>query len=451
MNKKIGIDDIAFQAPKLYLPIAELAEARGIENSKLKFGLGLEQMSVCDADEDIVTLSAAAALKLIKQQSLNPKDIGRIYMGTESTVDGSKPISSYVHGLLNKEFENKGYGPNALLHADVVDMTFACIGAVDAMQNSLYYVAANPGKVAIVIAGDIANYDLGSSGEYTQGAGAIALLIKEDPQLMEIDPQWGVATQNEHDFFKPIRLEMRDGELQELHDEKPIFDGQFSNQTYQDRITEAWAHYDGESAITSFGTLVFHLPYAFHGRRIIAPLYLNELRQQGKLNALAAENGLDPDSPDFTKLFTKTDHYKNWVGKTIAKGEQFSSAMGNLYTASIFLSLMSSLENGDHQPGESILFFAYGSGSKSKVFSAKLGDQFNERVMKWKTAEQLEQRKAISFDDYIALRTTLMNKAIEQRSGFMQISSGSGELNRFSREYAYREVVLEASGELSKY
>ena len=372
MNIKVGIGDIAFQAPKLYLPIEDLAKARGIEYAKLRFGLGLEQMSVCDSDEDIVTLSAEAALKLVRQRSLQPKDIGRIYMGTESSIDGSKPISSYVHGLLSKEFENMGYGPSALLHTDVIDMTFACIGAVDAMQNSLDYVASNPDKVAIVIAGDIANYDLESSGEYTQGAGAVALLIKADPELLEIEPHWGIATQSEHDFFKPIRLQMQDGKLEELHDEKPVFDGHFSNQTYQERITEAWAHYEGDSAISSFETLVFHLPYAFHGRRIIAPLYINELRQQGKLVALAEQNGLDPDAPDFTRSFTKTDHYKDWVGKTIAKGEIFSSSMGNLYTASIFLSLMSSLENGSHQADDRILFFAYGSGSKSKVFSAKL-------------------------------------------------------------------------------
>ncbi len=435
---------MAFQAPKLYLPIEELALARGIENSKLRFGLGLEQMSICDADEDIVTLSASAALKLIKKRSLNPKDIGRIYMGTESSIDGSKPISSYVHGLLNKEFESMGYGSSALLHTDVIDMTFACIGAVDAMHNSLDYIAANPEKMAIVIAADIANYDLGSSGEYTQGAGAIALLIKKDPELMVIEPEWGVATQCEHDFFKPIRLKMAEGELVELHDEKPVFDGQFSNQTYQERITEAWAHYEGESSITSFGTLVFHLPYAFHGRRIIAPLYINELRQQGRLGALAQEYGLNPDAPEFKKAFTKTDHYKDWVGATIAKGELFSSAMGNLYTASIFLSLMSALENGAQLEGERILFFAYGSGSKSKVFSAKLAKGFKDRVMDWNTAKQLDERTAIGFEEYIELRTTLMERVFDQRPGFVQVSSGSTEFNRFARKYAYREAVAKS-------
>ena len=39
---------------------------------------------------------------------------------------------------------------------------------------------------AIVIVSDIAKYDIGSAGEYTQGAGAIAILIKDNPRLVGI-------------------------------------------------------------------------------------------------------------------------------------------------------------------------------------------------------------------------------------------------------------------------
>ena len=38
-------------------------------------------------------------------------------------------------------------------------------------------------RKAIVIATDIAKYHIGSTGEYTQGAGAISLLITENPIL----------------------------------------------------------------------------------------------------------------------------------------------------------------------------------------------------------------------------------------------------------------------------
>ena len=47
----------------------------------------------------------------------------------------------------------------------------------------------NDGKYAIVIVSDIAKYDIGSSGEYTQGAGAIAMLVKDNPRLVVFDPK----------------------------------------------------------------------------------------------------------------------------------------------------------------------------------------------------------------------------------------------------------------------
>ena len=39
-------------------------------------------------------------------------------------------------------------------------------------------------RLPIVIVSDIAKYDIGSSGEYTQGAGAVAILVKQNPRLL---------------------------------------------------------------------------------------------------------------------------------------------------------------------------------------------------------------------------------------------------------------------------
>ena len=66
----------------------------------------------------------------------------------------------------------------------MVDLTFACIGAVDALQTCVDYIRLHPTKKAIVIATDNAKYDLNSTGEYTQGAGAIAMLISANPKIL---------------------------------------------------------------------------------------------------------------------------------------------------------------------------------------------------------------------------------------------------------------------------
>lgn len=48
MNTDCGIDALNFSLPRLFLPISDLAKARGIEVDKLRYGLGLESMSVSD-------------------------------------------------------------------------------------------------------------------------------------------------------------------------------------------------------------------------------------------------------------------------------------------------------------------------------------------------------------------------------------------------------------------
>jgi hydroxymethylglutaryl-CoA synthase len=46
--------------------------------------------------EDAATFAAEALLKLIKDYNINPKEISRIYLGTESAVDAAKPTATYA-------------------------------------------------------------------------------------------------------------------------------------------------------------------------------------------------------------------------------------------------------------------------------------------------------------------------------------------------------------------
>ena len=202
--KKVGIDSISFYVPNIYLSIQELSLNRDLEFEKLNKGLGLNKMSIPDIDEDPATFAANALIDLIEKNNINLKSIGRIYMGTESALDSSKPTCTYATELVEKYFEPK-FGKRCLKNCDVSDITFACIGGVDALQNSLDWVSNNHGKKAIVVCSDLSKYELNSTGEYTQGAGAVALLVSEDPSIISIKNQWGVATKSEKDFFKPRR------------------------------------------------------------------------------------------------------------------------------------------------------------------------------------------------------------------------------------------------------
>lgn len=417
-----GIEAASYHAPSLYLEIKDLAEKRGIEPAKLEKGLGLHKMGFPDVHEDAATFAAEALLKLIRDYRLNPKEISRIYLGTESALDAAKPTASYAMQMVEQVLESE-FGARVFRNCDVVDMTFACIGAVDALHNSLDFVRANPDKKAVVIASDYAKYELASSGEYTQGGGAVAVLISSKPDLLEIENHWGVATKSVFDFFKPRRHFQKEDlagapesfpDKIEVFTDEPVFDGQYSNQCYQDRIREAYIHYKEitgkEKPYENWKYLIFHLPYAFHGKRVFTEIY-------------SLENGLSYSTPDEQKAVAKSEEYMAFINEKIEKSQRASSEIGNMYTASIFMALLSALQtsfNEDEElAGQEIGFLGYGSGSKSKVFAGKISDNWKKVVEKWNVFEGLKNRTAIDFDTYEKLhRKQLETSVNENYKGF---------------------------------
>ncbi len=414
---KIGIEAASFFVPSLYLEIKDLAEQRGIEPAKLEKGLGLKRMAFPDVHEDAATFAAEALLRLIKDYSINPKEISRIYMGTESALDAAKPTATYamqmVEGVLEKDF-----GKRCFKNCDVVDMTFACVGAVDALHNSLDFVRANPGKKAVVIASDYAKYELASTGEYTQGGGAVAVLVSANPTLLEIENKFGVATESVFDFFKPRRETTKNlvqnlpdsfAEKVEIFTDEPVFDGQYSNQCYQDRIREAYAHYKEESGLIkpyeNWRFLIFHLPYAFHGKRLFTEIF-------------GIENGMNASTAEDIKAIAQTEEYKNLVAQKIETSQRASSEIGNMYTASIFMAMLSAIQvsytDGEDLSGKEIGFLAYGSGSKSKVFAGKVSDQWKSVVEKWNIFETLENRTPINFETYEKLHRKQLDQSVNK-------------------------------------
>jgi hydroxymethylglutaryl-CoA synthase len=410
-----GIEAATYYVPSLYLEIKDLAEKRGIDPAKLEKGLGLHKMGFPDVHEDAATFAAEALLKLITDYQINPKEISRIYLGTESAIDAAKPTASYAMQMVEKALEPE-FGERCFKNCDVVDMTFACIGGVDALHNSLDFVRVNPDKKAVVIASDYAKYELASSGEYTQGGGAVALLVSTKPDLIEIENNWGVATESVFDFFKP-RRHFKKEDLQnapesfpdkiEIFTDEPVFDGQYSNQCYQDRIREAYQHYQEVSGKTkpseNWKYLVFHLPYAFHGKRVFTEIY-------------SLENRLPYSNAEEQKAVAKSENYIQFINSKIEKTQRASSEIGNMYTASIFMALLSALQtsfnDNEELIGEEIGFLGYGSGSKSKVFAGKVSENWKKVVEKWNLFENLKNRLAIDFDTYEKLHRKQLEHSI---------------------------------------
>ena len=424
---KTGIDAISFDVANIHLPIKTLAAARNIEPEKLEKGLGLLKMTFPDVHQDTVVFGANALTRLITDNKINLNEISRIYVGTESGIDSSKPIASYLINLMEQKF-----GEDSLAECDVVDFTFACIGGVDAMQNCLDFIRLNPDKKAIVVTTDIAKYDLNSTGEYTQGAGATALLITSNPRIIAFENNWATNTKGVFDFFKPHRtiskeaitgntnneswFDNLEAEI-EIHKDQPVFDGQYSNQCYMDRTRNAYFSFKklkqtSDTLYQTWNSIIMHLPYSFQGRRMLSEIY-----------ALDAENTIISGEENATEYQTKlketskTPEYKNFVEEKLMPAELASSLIGNLYTGSIFMGFLSTLahfyDSKKEITGNTFGFLAYGSGSKSKVFEGIIQNEWKSAISDVALFETLAKSFEIDFDTYEKLHKKEQKQSIQ--------------------------------------
>ncbi|OUL63969.1 hydroxymethylglutaryl-CoA synthase family protein [Flavobacterium sp. AJR] len=423
---KTGIDAITFDVAKIHLPIKTLATARNIEPEKLEKGLGLINMTLPDTYQDTVVFGANTLTKLIEDNKIDLSEIGRIYVGTESAIDSSKPISSFLIALMEQKF-----GEDTLAECDVVDFTFACIGGVDALQNCIDYVKLNPTKKAIVVTTDFAKYDLNSTGEYTQGAGALAMLVTSNPRIIAFENNWATSTKGVFDFFKPYRtiskesitgnvtneswFDNLEAEI-EIHKDQPVFDGQYSNQCYMDRTRNAYFSFKklkntSETVYNSWKSIIMHLPYSFQGRRMLSEIYALDSETKiisGDESTTEYQNKL--------KEISKSEAYKTFVTDKLQPAELASSLIGNLYTGSIFMGLLSTLahfyDTKNEISGTQFGFLAYGSGSKSKVFEGTIQPEWKSALTETKLFETLEKSTEIDFETYEKLHKKEQKQSI---------------------------------------
>jgi hydroxymethylglutaryl-CoA synthase len=409
----IGIDDLSVYVPKLYLPATgEFAASRGIDPAKLIRGIGIERMAVPDAHEDAATMAAQSMLELMQRNDLSPEEIGKIYVGTESGVDEAKALGTYVIGMLEKV-----YGPGAFQDCSTVEFKSACIGATHALENICYWAAADDeGRSGIVIASDIARYPLRSSGEYTQGAGSVSLLVKRNPRLLALDRSVGAFTRDENDFFRPTGCSTA------------VVNGKHSNSCYLNAMEGAFAAYargalkrgmikleEGKGITDYISHLLFHIPYPRMVEYAALAVFRLDWKGLPRWKEIEAEIGAGPSPGDFdssdsyqaadagyAKRFSRTKQFIEAFKSKVEDTTQISRQVGNIYTGSLYLGLASLAESRRLIPGERVAFGSYGSGCSAMVFSGIVVPGAESIPLRdiWK---RLDERRAISLDEYETL------------------------------------------------
>jgi hydroxymethylglutaryl-CoA synthase len=424
----VGIDDLAIYVPKLYIDYMDFAQARGIDPQKLEYGIGIRKMALVDTNQDPACMAANACLKLMQRNHLHPEDVGRLYIATESALDESKAMNSFVVGMLEQV-----YGECSFEHAGGIECKFACVSGSYALYDNANWIRAgeNNGKSAIVIVSDIAKYDIGSSGEYTQGAGAVAMLVKDNPRLLAFDQKVAsTIIKNEYDFYRPIGKET------------PLVNGNYSNLLYLIQVKKAFDSYkekalasgliqirDGESITDHIDLFSVHLPYRRMGEKALAYLLRHEWRNlprwkhvikeigmdepvvkdlQGTIESILADTEFMKSDEKFRRAFMQTSFYNEVFETKMASSLEASSIIGNLYTASMYMGFRSLVEfefkKGVELEGKRVGFGSYGSGCSAMVFSGLIQHDYKEVVKRMNLEEEIGPRTKVSMKEYEALR-----------------------------------------------
>ena len=461
-----GIDDIEIYIPRLYIDASDFAINRGLDPVKLQKGLGVSQMAMVDANQDPACLAANACLQIMQKNKLSPEDIGRLYISTESAFDESKAMNSYVVGMLEQV-----YGQGAFEHCGGVETKFACVSGSYALYDNTNWIRAGEaeGKHALVVVSDIAKYDLGSSGEMTQGAGAVVMLLNDKPRLLAFDPKvTATSIKDEYDFYRPFGKET------------PIVHGQYSNLLYMIQVKKALESYKkkvissglikiktNETILDHMDYINMHLPYSNMGKKALAYLVRHEWRQLPRWKKILQDIEMDEPIPkdprgtiesvlgdeefmakdhEFTKLFTRTQEYQEIYESKLASSIVASTMIGNLYTASLYLGFRSSLEfeykKGIDLEGKRIGFGSYGSGSSAMVFSGVVQPEYEEIVNKMDLKVEIGNRKRLTWEEYEELHENKLSpeeSMVNSKKEFVLVDVQTGKENRGERRYVYND------------
>lgn len=358
---RLGIEKLHVYPGQMSLDLHTLCAARGMDADRTVADLMIRERSVNPSWEDAVTMGVNAALPILTDE--DRAEIGLLLVGTESSVDQEKPSSSWIHHFLG-------------LRSDCMNLEIkhACYAATGALDLAMAWLSSpvGKGKKALVVSTDQTTLTLNEPWEPVCGAGAAAALISLEPRFIEYEiGKCGVFAHEVSDVIRPnMRTETGNSETSLL--------------AYLHAIENAFAKYQevvGEDVNLDsyFQRLVYHTPFGGMTYRAHRTLLMN-----------------------FTDIPLKQAkaHFERMTGT----GRIFNSRMGATYGASTFIALTGLLGFDDAvKAGDRLGLFAYGSGSCSQFYSARVLPEAREIARAVKLGEQLDARRPLTVEEYEAV------------------------------------------------
>jgi hydroxymethylglutaryl-CoA synthase len=469
----VGISGFAAYVPAYRVDLRRWCEWTGTSWEKVQSVVGTG-FRMPGPGQGLYTMAATAALRLMDQYDVDPGRVRFLGLGTESSTDNSAG-AVIVRGMLDAALTERGR-PQLSRNCEVPEFKHACLGGIYAMKNALRFLAMEPGDVAaIVISADVAKYELGSSGEPTQGAGAVALLLEKRPQLLEVNlAACGTASAYRAvDFRKPMIRANGNGAY---FRETPVFNGKYSTTCYLDEALHALRDMaarlglEAHDYLRGTSAVFMHRPYermplnslgfsylsglACNGAAGRAELegycrsaqvrledVLAEMRSAPDMLAMALAGDLERDPwPTTMRLlrdFRANPPYQELVAAKMRLGSQPMRELGNLYSASLPAWMAAGLEEaaatGVDLAGRDVLALGYGSGDAAEAIPMRGVAGWADAARRVRFDAALAGARDLEHGEYVQLhRTGSGPRPVAARDEFIVERVGSST----SAEYA---------------
>ncbi len=332
-----GIIGYGAYIPRNRIKVEEIAKVWGADAPSYKKGLMLEEKSVPSPDQDTITMAVEASRRALKRAGIDAREIGAVYVGSESHPYAVKPSGTVLAEALA-----------ATPEVHTADLEFACKAGTEGMFIALSLVQAGAIKYGLAVGADTSQGAPGDALEYSAAAGAAAFLFGREKVVAEVLETHSFTTDTP-DFWR------REYQYYPLHG------GRFTGEpAYFKHVTGAAEGLMAKAKMkpADFRYVIFHQP-----------------------------NGKFPFRVGEMLGFKKEQIEPGWL----------VNKLGNTYSGSSPLGLTATLDIAE--PGDMILTISYGSGAGSDGFVIRVTDRINEvRDLAPKTRDLLDNNK--NYIDY---------------------------------------------------
>ncbi len=349
---KVGIDLINFYTPDYFLDLKNLAKARRLKETTYQ-SLGQEQISVIPPDQDIVTMAYNAAKPILSKENI--EEIELVLFATESSIDQAKSAGNILHKLLSLKSRCR-----------ILELKQTCYSSTAGLQLGIDILKTQfNSKKILLIASDVSRYGLKKSGESSHGSGCIAMILSKDPKLLTIEPEYGIHSEDVMDFWRPNYLDAA------------LLNNKLSCSNYLKSLKLTWREYHKISKrdLLEHQWFCYHVPVP----KLIQTAH-KMLFNEAKIGNLCSIEDLIKD---------------------LEPSLRYSKFIGNCYTASLYLSLVSLIINTEVNLHSSrIGFYSYGSGSVAEFFSGIIQENYQKSLNKTKIKKMISERVELDVKTY---------------------------------------------------